>query len=100
MLSAFESRKVQDNEQATNENALVQELYNNLEENVWYEYLYKINKDKKMRGINWIDFESEISFIVEKLDRQKQNLYALLDSKSSFEDEKVQWFLDKFKEDS
>lgn len=76
----------------------MQELYDNLEKNVWYEYLYKIYKEKKMRGINWIDFESEISFIIEKLDRQQQNLYMPIDTKESFEDKKVRWFLDKFKE--
>lgn len=47
-----------------------------------------------MKGINWIDFESEISFIIEQIDRTEQNLYLPFKKFSSGEhDEKVQLFL-------
>lgn len=56
-------------------NPSIQEICKNLNDNVWFTYLYKIYLAKKMRGINWIDFEKEISFIIEQIDRAEQNLY-------------------------
>lgn len=97
IYNAYTTRIEKKQGKNTNSNYLVMELYNNLENNVWYEYLLKIYKEEKMRGINWIDFESEISYIIEKLDRHQQNLYTLIDLPTSFEDEKVQWFLDEFR---
>lgn len=58
---------------------VVQEIYDNLDKNIWYEYLSKLHKEGKINGINWIDFESEISHIIECFDRTEENLYTKLD---------------------
>ena len=50
-----------------------------------------------MKGINWIDFESEISSIIEQIDRFQENLYMPFDIKSSDENEKLKRFLSKLK---
>lgn len=39
-----------------------------LEKNIWYEYIKALYVKEKTRGENWIDFESEISYIIEILD--------------------------------
>ena len=78
---------------------VAQELCENLKGNVWYEYLYELHRRGKMRGINWIDFESEISHIVETFDRADENLYHPISGDelgSTFpEDDKINLFLDK-----
>lgn len=51
---------------------MVQELEGCIQENIWYKYFQKIEKD--MRGDNWIDFESEISEVIEYLDRKIDKL--------------------------
>lgn len=51
---------------------MVQELKDCIQENIWYKYFQKIEKD--MRGDNWIDFESEISEVIEYLDRKIDRL--------------------------
>ncbi len=45
---------------------MIQELNDCIEENIWYEYFRKI--EEKMKGDNWIDFESEISEVIEYVD--------------------------------
>ena len=45
---------------------MIQELNDCIEENIWYEYFRKI--EEKMKGDNWIDFESEISDVIEYVD--------------------------------
>lgn len=42
--------------------------------NVWFEYFIRIWEQGKIKGENWIDFESEISYIIEILDNASQNL--------------------------
>lgn len=74
-INAFDSRIENTNNDCTNSNSIIQELYDNLNDNVWYIYLWNIYSKGKMKGINWIDFESEISFIIEQIDREEQNLY-------------------------
>lgn len=46
-----------------------------------------------MKGINWIDFETEISQIVELIDREEQNLYLPFKRPVTSEDEKANIFL-------
>ena len=38
-----------------------------LEKNIWYGYIKALYVKEKTRGENWIDFESEISYIIEIL---------------------------------
>ncbi len=51
---------------------MVQELKGCIQENIWYKYFEKI--EGKMQGDNWIDFESEISKVIEYLDRKIDKL--------------------------
>ena len=93
--NTFSTRQLNPHESASNSNLLVQEIYDNLTDNVWYEYLLDIYTKGKMKGINWIDFESEISSIIEQIDRFQENLYMPFDIKSSDENEKLKSFLSK-----
>lgn len=47
----------------------IQEIYDCLTENAWYLYLKELYLKKKMRGVNWIDFEAEISYIISNCDK-------------------------------
>ena len=51
---------------------MFQELNVCIQENIWYTYFEKIKG--KMQGDNWIDFESEISEVIEYLDRKIDRL--------------------------
>lgn len=94
---AFSTRRCNSNGIASNSNLLVQEIYDNLTDNVWYEYLLDVYKEGKMKGINWIDFESEICSIVEQIDRFQENLSMPFDIQSSNGNEKLEIFLSKLK---
>lgn len=52
------------------ESSVVRKLCLMLSNNIWYTYLQEIYKENIMRGENWIDFESEISVIIEFIDRE------------------------------
>lgn len=43
----------------------LQKLYELLENNIWFYYLKELYKKKTIRGDNWIDFETEISIIIQ-----------------------------------
>lgn len=43
-------------------------------ENIWIKYFKKILDKNLQKGDNWIDFEEEISSIIEMLDKSSQNL--------------------------
>ena len=45
-----------------------------LEKNIWYHYLLTLYENKKMRGVNWIDFKSEISGVIQIIDAYCNNL--------------------------
>lgn len=92
---AFSTRQRNLNGIASNSNLLVQEIYDNLTDNIWYEYLLDVYEKGKMKGINWIDFESEISSIIEQIDRFQENLSMPFDIKSSDGNEKLRIFLSK-----
>lgn len=47
--------------------SMLQELNDCIQENIWYTYFEII--EEKMKGDNWIDFEGEISEVVECMDR-------------------------------
>ena len=78
---------------------LMQELCDKLDDNIWYNYLWIIYIKGKMKGINWIDFESEISHIIEQIDRYQENLYQPFNIQ--FEttlDDKMEIFLEQLKQ--
>ena len=86
------------------EDITAQKIYENLKQNIWYHYFYTLYKNGQMKGINWIDFESELSHIIEIFDRTEEKLYkefvkdAVRNTYSN--DEKIGIFLsivDKFK---
>ncbi len=54
----------------------IDKIYNLLNNNIWYSYFAKLysKKANKIRGNNWIDFESEISFVIETIDKHVKNL--------------------------
>lgn len=49
-------------------------MLNLLENNIWYKYLYELFNNNCLKGENWIDFESEISFIIETIDKNVKNI--------------------------
>ena len=103
---AFDTRQTERSENSrfietdfTNTNYLIQEIYDNLKDNVWYSYLWNIYSQGKMKGINWIDFETEISQIVELIDKEEQNLYLPFKRPVISEDEKTNIFFTVLKFD-
>ena len=50
------------------DNAELSEIHDCLKDNVWYDYLLELYKKHCMKGENWIDFESEIRFIIKTVD--------------------------------
>lgn len=70
----------------SNKNPLIKEIYDNLKDNIWFDFFEKLREKNLMKGINWIDFESEISHIIELIDRHQENLYSPINSISSIED--------------
>lgn len=92
--NAFDTRNIElglfdtcDN--AHNTNSSVQEMHDYLKDNIWYDYLLDIFNQKQMKGINWIDFESEISLIIEQIDKFQENLYMPFDITATDENEKL-----------
>lgn len=75
ILSAFQSRIPKVNAYADNKKPLIQEIYRCLDENVWYSYFQDIHSKNKMRGKDWIDFESEIRDIIKFFDNIFDDLY-------------------------
>ncbi len=92
--AVFASTEIEEG-QIKNSNPLIQEIYEKLTDNIWYTYLNELYKKKKMRGNNWIDFESEISGIIEQIDREQENLDMPFDINKIREDEKVKIFMSR-----
>lgn len=43
-------------------------LFKDLVDNIWFEYFYSVYNRNQMRGENWIDFETEITDVIEWID--------------------------------
>lgn len=78
ILSAFDTRTVYKDDGWHNTNAIIQEIYDCFDENVWHDYFQIIVKEDKMRGKNWIDFEIEIRDIIKFFDEKINDLYEQL----------------------
>lgn len=78
ILSAFDTRQNPGSESGWNKNKIIQELYECLDKNVWYEYFQLIYKENEIHGKNWIDFEAEIRWVIEFFDREIDDLYEQL----------------------
>lgn len=61
------------------------ELYECIHDNVWYEYFKKCLKEKKNIGENWIDFEVEISKVIQFLDDFRVAISKIDDDVKRFE---------------
>ena len=101
ILSAFDTRtEYMEDGIRHNTNATIQEIYDCLNENVWHDYFCAIVREGKIRGKNWIDFESEILEIIKFFDEKFNDLYDLLPSQlkdfGSFND-KIKTFWSKLK---
>ncbi|MCM1415751.1 MAG: bacteriophage abortive infection AbiH family protein [bacterium] len=92
IIKAFDSRIENNQGNCTNSNPIIQEIYDNLDDNIWYTYFCILYSKGKMRGINWIDFESEISHIIEHIDREEENIYLPFRNLESDKDEKLDIF--------
>lgn len=78
ILASYETRRASDH---SNNNPIIQEIYECLDNNVWYEYFQKLRAENSLRGKNWIDFESEIREIIEAFDRRMKDVHAPLPTK-------------------
>lgn len=50
------------------------ELYSYIYKNTWYNYFIKIYEEDRIKGENWIDFESEICYIIKTIDEYTKNI--------------------------
>lgn len=72
--------------------------------NAWYDFLYHQYEQKLIKGENWIDFESEISSIIQLLDKKTENLlheFKIPQYPSKdilYKNNKLKWFLAKYVE--
>ena len=58
-----------------NEYLEIEKIYQCTNNNIWYNYLCEVCNNDEAVGKNWIDFESEISFIIQSIDKSSINLY-------------------------
>lgn len=83
IVTAYESRKVKRNSEGsyevTSDNLELSEVHSLLNDNVWYEYFTELYRMHCMKGENWIDFESEIRFVIKKVDENSSSLTDLWD---------------------
>lgn len=54
----------------------IKKMYSQLRNNIWYNYFKNNYIAIELIGDNWIDFESEISFIIQSIDKNANNLYT------------------------
>lgn len=80
-----------------NKNSMIQEIYDCLDNNIWYIYFSQIYQNNAIRGLNWIDFENEIREVIEFFDKNFVDGYSVLPSNLSPEDclSKVRFFFKK-----
>ena len=56
---------------------ILRKIYQYIKANIWLEYFEGVYAENEIKGENWIDFESEISFIVSFIDRFSENLLKM-----------------------
>lgn len=61
--------KCSTSESIQKDNPFLEELWNMMTENFWLLYFGYLYEEKKLKGLNWIDFESEISDIIQWIDK-------------------------------
>ncbi len=83
-------------------NSRFDELYGCIANNIWFNYLRDLQKERLIRGENWIDFESEIAEIVRYLETKYPNMKVLYsdvanglihgDAKDNYSQSKLNYF--------
>lgn len=76
ILSSFDTRKNPRSNSVGNTNNAVQEIYNCLDKNVWYEYFSGIWREGSINGKNWIGFEQEILEVIDFFDHGIKNIHS------------------------
>lgn len=79
ILNVFQSRKykyegIPPQLNVKIEDEVLNEFHELIQENIWYCYFSEIYKKKYIKGDNWIDFESEIRYIIKQIDENSENL--------------------------
>ena len=81
-------------------NVALDKFYKDLISNIWYDYFLDQYENRKIKGENWIDFESEMSFIIQVLDNahesMAQTLCDLIEKQTKIVNN-TDWNSDKFK---
>lgn len=93
LLDSSDTRRVIAGGYDRNTNNRVQELYDCLDANIWYEYFKRIRQENLINGKNWIDFEKEILEVIAFFDCNIANIYNPVSEPSSGSvNEKVLFF--------
>lgn len=84
IVTEFCNRKIRINaerrqHEITSDSTELSEIHNLLDDNVWYGYFSELHREHRMQGNNWIDFESEIRFIIKEVDENSLSLTELWD---------------------
>ncbi len=77
IMTAFEKREwklVMSDWHIELEDKILSEIYESVMDNTWYSYFNHICELKSIKGENWIDFESEIRYILQRIDEKTNNL--------------------------
>lgn len=77
IMTAFEKREwklVMPDWHIELDDKILFEIYESVTDNTWYSYFNHICELKSIKGENWIDFESEIRYILQRIDEKTNNL--------------------------
>lgn len=79
IVKAYENRKVDEplsQKTVKIQDVVLVELYELIHDNIWFHYFNDIYKNKRIKGENWIDFETEIRYVIQKIDETTDDLSA------------------------
>lgn len=78
ILARFYEQKITPHPDGTYERKIIDpiltEILHLLYDNIWYQYFFELYKNKSIKGENWIDFESEIRYIIKEVDQKSISL--------------------------
>lgn len=55
-------------------NNILEKLHDDLSDNIWFQYFLLLFKDNLLKGQNWIDFESEMSYVIQQIDKNTDDI--------------------------
>lgn len=79
IVNAYEYRKFEglpSQETVKIKDEFLAELYELIHNNIWFRYFNDIYDKKRIKGENWIDFETEIRYVIQKIDETTDDLSA------------------------